>query len=144
MSEAMLLKRGLWGLNGLLGAGILAYCVLVLLRPSGLPVDLPQDVEPPRVLLRVRDAGDGVLQQRRQFRQLPFQVNARRLHVGGNYAIHVVAGRMLVLRIEIDAGAGDLDVSRWNGDKPVGHSGLSVNRLERLLLKLSRANVERS
>ena len=61
MSGAILPRRLLRGVNGLLGAGILAYCVRVPLRANEFHLDLPPDGEPPRILLRVRDEGDGVL-----------------------------------------------------------------------------------
>jgi hypothetical protein len=59
--HASLLKRLLGGLNAILAGGTLACTVVVLLRPSEVQLDLRPEEEIPRLLLRVRDEGDGVL-----------------------------------------------------------------------------------
>lgn len=63
MNDAKLLNRGLWGLNLLIGVGILLFSYQYLLRAadSGLLRDLKQDDEGPAVAPKPKDDGDGAL-----------------------------------------------------------------------------------
>jgi hypothetical protein len=63
VSDAKLLNRLLWGLNVLLGAGILVFSFQYLLRASdnSLLKDLKQDDDGPRGPIKPRDEGDGAL-----------------------------------------------------------------------------------
>jgi len=63
VNDAKLLNRLLWGLNVLLGAGILVFSFQYLLRASDntLLKDLKQDDDGPRGPVKVRDEGDGAL-----------------------------------------------------------------------------------
>jgi len=63
VNDAKLLNRLLWGLNVLLGAGILVFSFQYLLRASDntLLKDLKQDDDTPRGPVKARDEGDGAL-----------------------------------------------------------------------------------
>jgi hypothetical protein len=63
VNDAKLLNRLLWGLNVLLGAGILVFSFQYLLRASdnSLLKDLKQDDDGPRGPVKARDEGDGAL-----------------------------------------------------------------------------------
>jgi hypothetical protein len=63
VNDAKLLNRGLWGLNGLIGIGILVFSYQYLLRAadSGLLKDLKLDDDGPSVVVRTTDPGDGAL-----------------------------------------------------------------------------------
>ena len=67
MNDAKLLNRLLWGLNVLLGAGILVFSFQYLLRASDntLLKDLKQDDDSPRGPVKPRDEGDGELKKLR-------------------------------------------------------------------------------
>jgi len=61
--DAKLLNRGLWGLNLLLGAGILVFSYQYLLKASdaGLGKDFKPDDDTPTTVVRQTDPGDGTL-----------------------------------------------------------------------------------
>ncbi len=63
MNDAKLLNRGLWGLNLLIGIGILLFSWQYLLRAadSGLLKDLKQAEDGPTTVVRAPDPGDGAL-----------------------------------------------------------------------------------
>lgn len=63
MNDAKLINRILWGLNVLLGAGILVFSFQYLLRASdnSLLKDLKQDDDTPRGPVKPPDPGDGAL-----------------------------------------------------------------------------------
>jgi len=63
VNDAKLLNRGLWGLNGLLGIGILLFSYQYLLRASdsGLLKDLKLEDDSPSVVVKPADRGDGAL-----------------------------------------------------------------------------------
>lgn len=61
MNDAKLLNRLLWGVNVLLGIGILAFSFQYLLRASDSRLDLKPDDDGPRGPVKVRDEGDGAL-----------------------------------------------------------------------------------
>jgi len=59
--DAKLLNRLLWGVNLLLGAGILVFSFQYLLRASDTKLDLKPEDDGPRGQVKVRDEGDGSL-----------------------------------------------------------------------------------
>jgi hypothetical protein len=61
--DAKLLNRGLWGLNMLLGTGILVFSYQYLLKASdtGLGKDFKPDDEGPTTVFKPTDLGDGAL-----------------------------------------------------------------------------------
>jgi hypothetical protein len=61
VNDAKLLNRMLWGVNVLLGIGILAFSFQYLLRASDTKLDLRPDDDGPRGPVKVRDEGDGAL-----------------------------------------------------------------------------------
>jgi len=61
--DAKLLNRGLWGLNLLIGTGILVFSYQYLLKASdtGLGKDFKPDDDAPTTVIRQADPGDGAL-----------------------------------------------------------------------------------
>ena len=61
MNDVKLLNRILWGVNTLLGAGIVVFSFQYLLRAADSKIDIKPDDDGPHVVTKARDEGDGTL-----------------------------------------------------------------------------------